>query len=355
MKKLNYIAPICSTGYGITSVNILKHLIKYYDILLSPISHQLSVDNEEDYNLCNSLLDSSKEIDVNAPCLKIWHQFDLAQRVGKGQYFGFPIFELDTFNIKEKNNLNSTDHLLVCSNWAKSVLKNNNINKPITVIPLGVDTTIFNSETESTPYNNPNYIFLSIGKWEIRKSHDILIETFNKAFNINDNVELWLATSNPFLNSEELQYWTNLVENSKLKSKIKIFNRFNSHHDIARLIQYSNCGIYISRAEGWNLELLETIVMNKPVITTNYSGHTEFCNNDNSLLVNITETELAIDNKWFFGNGNWAKIGPDQKDQIINHMRYCYNNRLLTNNGYLNTKNTFTWENTAKLIQQCIS
>lgn len=355
MKKLNYIGPICSTGYGLTSINILKNLIKYYDITLSPISHQLAVDNEEDYNLCDSLLDSKKEIDTTASCLKIWHQFDLAQRVGKGKYFGFPIFELDTFNFKEKNNLNCTDHLLVCSNWAKNIIENNKINKPVTVIPLGVNASIFDADIPDSSYKNPNYIFLTIGKWEIRKGHDVLIETFNKAFEENDNVELWLATSNPFLNQEELQYWINLVENSKLRSKIKIFNRLNSHHDVAKLIKYSNCGVYVSRAEGWNLELLETIVMNKPVIATNYSGHTEFCNSNNSFLVDIQDNESAIDNKWFFGNGNWAKIEKSQKDQIIEHMRYCYKNRILTNNDYLTTKNTFSWENTAKLIEQCIS
>ena len=355
MKKLNYIGPICSTGYGLTSINILKNLIKYYDITLSPISHQLAVDNEEDYNLCNSLLDSQKIIDIHAPCLKIWHQFDLASRIGKGEYFGFPIFELDTFDFKEKNHLNCADHLLVCSNWAKTIIENNKINKPVTVVPLGVDTSIFDANIPESSYQNPNYIFLTIGKWEIRKGHDVLIETFNKAFEENDNVELWLATSNPFLNQEELQYWINLVDNSKLRSKIKIFNRLNSHHDVAKLIKYSNCGVYVSRAEGWNLELLETIVMNKPVIATNYSGHTEFCNSNNSFLVEINDNESAIDNKWFFGNGKWAKIEKTQKDQIIEHMRYCYKNRILTNNDYLGTKNTFSWKNTAKLIEQCIS
>lgn len=355
MKKLNYIAPICSTGYGVVSTNILKRLIKYYDVLLAPISSQLMVDTQEDFDFFSSLLDKSKIIDVNAPCLKIWHQFDLAQRIGKGSYFGFPIFELDSFDYREKNHLSSTDSLLVCSKWAKQILEQNNITKPINVIPLGVDSSIFNAELNIDSYNNPNYIFLTIGKWEIRKGHDVLIETFNKAFELDDNVELWMATNNPFLNEEELKYWTDLVNNSKLKSKIKLFHRLSSHQDVAKLIRYANCGIYISRAEGWNLELLETIIMNKPVIATNYSGHTEFCNSNNSFLVDIDAMEAAIDNKWFFGNGNWAKLGPKQKDQTIEHMRYCYKNRLLTNNDYLNTKNLFTWENSAKLIDQCIS
>jgi hypothetical protein len=167
MKKLNYIAPICSTGYGITAINILKQLVKSYDITLSSINNQIAADSEEELEFFTRLLDKSKEIDVTAPCLKIWHQFDLAQRIGKGTYFGFPIFELDTFDHREKNHLNSTDQLFVCSNWAKTILENNGIKKPVSVIPLGVDLSIFDESIEIQKYDNDNYILNDAG-WHFR-------------------------------------------------------------------------------------------------------------------------------------------------------------------------------------------
>jgi hypothetical protein len=94
--------------------------------------------------------------------------------------------------------------------------------------------------------------------------------------------------------------------------------------------------------------------MNKPVIATDYSAHTEFCNNDNSYLVSIDETEKAIDNKWFHGDGNWAKIGPKQKEQIINYMRDIYRNNINTNLAGIETGNKFTWKNSAKELLRCI-
>ena len=121
------------------------------------------------------------------------------------------------------------------------------------------------------------------------------------------------------------------------------------------MIANSDCGLYPSRAEGWNLELLETMAMNKPVIATNYSAHTEFCNNDNCMLVDIDSTEKAFDNKAFVGQGNWAKIGPNQIEQTINHMRYCYNNKISTNNNGVITANIYSWSNTADEILRCIS
>ena len=57
----------------------------------------------------------------------------------------------------------------------------------------------------------------------------------------------------------------------------------------------ADCGVFLSRAEGWNLGLLEMMAMGKPVITTNYSGHTEFATPANALLVEVPEVEPAKD------------------------------------------------------------
>jgi glycosyltransferase involved in cell wall biosynthesis len=136
--------------------------------------------------------------------------------------------------------------------------------------------------------------------------------------------------------------------------RIKLFNGAKNHKDIASLISQADCGIYPSRAEGWNLELLETMAMNKPTIATNYSAHTEFCTKDNCFLVDITETEKAFDGKAFKNQGNWAKIGQTQIDDIISHMRYVYQNRINTNPSGLRTAELFSWDNTARAIQRCI-
>jgi hypothetical protein len=42
-----------------------------------------------------------------------------------------------------------------------------------------------------------------MGKWEVRKGHDILVELFNDAFMSTDDVELWMCNHNPFYTKEE--------------------------------------------------------------------------------------------------------------------------------------------------------
>lgn len=311
------------------------------------------VDNENDYNLISQLYNNSFLLDPNAPYIKIWHQFDLAQKIGKGKYYAFSFFELDTFNKQELLHLSIPDALFVSSNWAKEILLQNNINSEIHVVPLGVDSNIFNDKYENKN-NNEKYIFLNIGKWEVRKGHDILLELFLKAFPNEQDVELWICASestNSYSSPEDLVKW----KTSYNHPRIKIIPGVETQQDLAKLINLSNCGIFPSRAEGWNLELLEMMSMGKPVITTDYSAHTEFCTNKNSFLVNITELELAFDNKAFKKQGNWAKIGNQQKDQFIEYMRNAYKNRLSSNQNGTDTAKQYSWLNTASTIERCIS
>lgn len=346
---------IGGTGYGHAGLHLLKAFKNknYNNICLSIIGNPYP-ENQSDANMVNEAMLMQASVPYDAATVKIWHQFDLLNRVGKGRYFAYPFFEIDTFNDLEKHHLNFPDVVITSSQWAKTIVEQNNIKRPIKIVPLGVDRSIFFPRKPDNKDKINNYIFMTAGKWEIRKSHDIIIECFNKAFDINDNVELWMATHNIFLNEKQEQEWHSLVQQSKLKNKIKVFPRLPSQIDLANLISYSDCGIYISRAEGWNLELLETMSMGKPVIVTNYSAHTEYCTANNSQLIDIDSTEPAVDNKWFNGSGNWAKIGDSQKDQIVHYMRQAYEQGLNNNPEGLKTAEHFSWENSANTLLRCI-
>lgn len=349
--NINFHAPINDTGYGIASLNILKALVELeHNVSYFPIGNP-SVSSQQDFNISSACFANANTFDPVAPCVKIWHQFDLASRIGRGKYFAYPFFELDTFNEKEKLHLSAPDEIIVSSSWAKDVIINNNIKNKIHIVPLGVDTSIFSAHNNS---NRDKYTFLTIGKWEIRKSHELLPDIFRKAFPKETDVELIILASEHsfYSNKDEIQSWKNLYSTD---ARIKVIPGVETQYHIAQIIANSDCGLYISKAEGWNLELLETMAMNKPVIATNYSSHTEYCNKDNCYLVDIDEIEPAYDGKVFNGQGNWAKIDKKQIDQTINYMRYVYTNKINTNIEGLNTAKTYSWINSAKILSGCIS
>lgn len=350
--NINILSPINQLGYGITGLNIVKELSKNNTVSLFMIG-QPQVTNQNDADIISSCISNSRFFDYNAPCIKIWHQHDMAQFAGRGIKIGFPIFELDTFNDLEKHQLNSLDKIFVCSGWAKDIITNNlQISSDnVFVIPLGVDNNIF--KPSSVPDNSTTRFF-NCGKWEIRKGHDVLVDWFNSAFKEDDNVELYMMCENPFLSESETKEWHTLYKNSKLGSKIHLIPRQNTQEEVYNIMNQMHCGIFPSRAEGWNLELLEMMACGKKVITTNYSAHTEFCNNTNSLLIDTPDREKAYDGKWFHGQGSWAKLTQDCKDKAIHYMKAIHDmnmgSGLYPNSQGITTAKEFTWENTVRRI-----
>lgn len=337
-------SPINSLGYGVAGLNIYKSLSKITETNLWVIG-QPEVSTKEDYEAVTNGLKNAQNWSYDAPCVKIWHQHDMAQFVGRGKRIGFPFFELDQFSDIEKHNLNSLDQILVTSEWGKGVVLDQTNVTNVEVVPLGVNATLF--RPSEYQYSDKT-VFFNAGKWEIRKGHDVLVELFNNAFTKDDDVELWMMCSNPFLSEEETKEWENLYLKSKLGEKIKMIPRLKTHEEVYNIMTNIDCGIFPSRAEGWNLELLECMSCGKQVITTNYSAHREFCDNNNSYLVNICDKELAYDGKWFHGKcGSWAKINQDTKDALVEHMRHVHKNKELNTHGILTGQN-FTWHNSAQ-------
>jgi glycosyltransferase involved in cell wall biosynthesis len=353
--KLNIRGP-CNTflGYGHACFNIMKSLHNIgVDISYFPIGQPRITTS--DVELLQQWIDGQNTFDYNAPSLTIWHENHLAERIGKGKNYALSFFELDTLNDRRQHHLNSVNHIIVPSSWGSVVLKNNNVKTPISVIPMGIDTTVFYPQHKQNNDQQKPYVFLVIGKWEVRKGHDILPQIFNTVFTPSDNVELWMMCDNPFLTQDEIQEWKNYYTQTPLGNKIKFINQVNTDQELANIINQADCGISLSRAEGFDLPLLQMMACGKHVITTNYSAHTEFCNNDNSFLIDIPETEEAYDGKWFGGQsdnrGNWAKLANKQIDQCVDYMKnvyYNYNNQ--TNTSGINTAQNMTWGTCGKKI-----
>lgn len=347
---LNLIAPINNLGYGVAGYNIFRELINMCpDTALYPISRPEFTDSHIEYGIRNqkhTLLS-----DNNRKSVKIWHQNDLHLTVGKGEHIGFPIFELTEFTDQEIISMSHCDKLFVCSEWAKLVIYNQRgwTSPPVHVVPLGVDNDIFQPKLST----RKETIFFNCGKWEKRKGHDVLLECFNRAFTQSDNVELWMMCDNPFIGDMN-RHWQNLYKNSPLGGKIRIIPRQNTHQDVYNIMSQTDCGVFPARAEGWNLELLEMMACGKHVIATNYSAHTEFCNKDNCMLVDIDELEQAKDGVFFSGShGEWGAISENSKEQIVEHMRNAHRlkqafSNTIPNPKGIETANQFTWKHSAQ-------
>lgn len=380
--NLNIVAPINNLSYGIVSANIVHSLTKLgHQVSLFPVNPNNMEGETYLYDSIEKSLANAEMPDFDAPCIRIWHQFNMSQWAGHGRHVGFPIFELDTFNAQERHHLSrGCDTLFVCSKWAIDVCKNNNVIdyklmstqlqawdkipkcKHISVVPLGVNTDVFFPSTIENRRRKTT-IFLNVGKWEVRKGHDKLCDYFNTAFSPNDDVELWMMTESPFLkpysndpNEQTQATWEAKYKNTLMGHKIRFIPRVGSQAEVSDIMRQADCGIFPARAEGWNLDLLEMMACGKMVIATDYSGHTEFCTKENSRLVPINGVELAYAEPWFKGQGNWAVLN-DQG--FIDAMREIHEQKQdgkdLTNEAGITTGKAFSWENTAQSIVSALT
>lgn len=350
---ININAPINTTSYGYVSCNIIKELKKLgHDLRHIPIGG-----NYPDDEIIPSIADVLNRWDYSysAPCLKIWHQHDLNAFYGRGIRIGMPIFELEKFNPVELHSLKNPDELFVCSDWARTVIENE-VQVNAKVVPLGIDDSIF---IPCDLPDNSKTIFGNFGKFETRKGHDVLPEIFNKAFEKDDDVLLVMMPHNFFLTQQEVNEWIKKFKNTKLGDKVVFIDRQKSQRMVYNIMSQIHCGIFPSRAEGWNLEALELLACGRHLIITNATAHTEFCNDQNSNLVEMNSGyEPAKDFKFFDGSFEWRKIGSNEIDQMVEHMRSIHkkvkDGSIELNHNGIETGKKYTWENTAKTIENHI-
>jgi glycosyltransferase involved in cell wall biosynthesis len=349
--NINLSAPINQLGYGVVGTNLLLELSKLNNVCLWPIG---PIDCEEKLiPSIKSNLKNAGSFDYDAPSLRVWHQWDMGLNVGRGKKYGLTFFEMDNLKPNEKHSLDFLDKIFVCSDWAKEVVVKSGINESkVKVIRLGVDQSIFK---ECEIDNVKTTRLLSIGKWEIRKGHDLILDILENTFTPEDDFKLIMCCSNPFLSQEEQDQWISYYEKSKFFDKIVVLkNRLKTQNDVYDLMKKSDIGIFPYRAEAWNLELAEMLSIGKNCIATNYSGPTEYAIESGCYLINPQGTESANDLKWFDGSASWAKLGQNYVDDFSKQLKELHikkqSGNLKKNISGIEFFKNHTWENACKQI-----
>lgn len=358
MKNIHFASPIThQTSYGICGLNLTEQLAKHSSVKLS-ISPIGGV-TYDPFLLEQNLSDLHHQpLDEDIISIVLFHQGMTASHYHPNakKKIAFPIFELDNFQPNELDDLEQADEIVVCSHWAKNVLLQC-FNKPIHVVPLGYNPKVFKFDKQHQNQFEDKTVFLNIGKWEHRKCHGDLAQVFRAAFSPLDQVLLLMCPYNFFLPPQE---------NERLKTEYKkvlgdqvvFYDRLESQFELANI--QGLCDIYIgpSRCEGFGLPVLESQALGKKTIVTNYGGYTEYCNKQNSYLVEIDKLEPAIDGIWFHGQGKWAHLGQRQYEQIIYYLREAHKN--VQTNGHKNhievsnSVSHLTWENAATRLLNII-
>lgn len=351
MKELSLHCPINSLSYGVIGRNLIPELKELgIRVNLFPIG-EISVENKREKEAINWALANTQFSSLDCKTLKIWHQHDMLSEHGQGEKFGFPIFELDTFNKTELESLSKVK-VINCSKWAETICENHKI-KSYGVVPLGYNPETFFPRPISNDLETIK--ILVIGKYEIRKGNwelpDLLIRAIEShKFNFpmtHYYFELNVCCYNPFYTKAENKSWEDYYK-YKLSPycKLNFIERLKTQDDVRELILANHISFLPSHSEGWGLEALETLACGRHLVTTKYAGATEYFDEYDFDI----ELEPAIDGKWFFGQGNWLKFTDKVKDDLVTQLLCAFEECHQENEDGIKIAEKFTWKESARKL-----
>lgn len=239
--------------------------------------------------------------------------------------------------------------LIVISDFVKEVMQKNGVKVPIRTVHCGLDDMIRFAKPNQYPLQTKKkFKFFHNSTARKRKGVDVLLKAYFSEFTKNDDVCLVIKSfPGPDNMVNEL---LNQLRNENSPEVEHIFSPDLTDQQIVDLVNTCDVGVYPSRAEGFGLPIAESMYFRKVTIATNYSSYLDFCNSNNSFLVDY-KLVPAIDSEMVNIGAKWAE--PSQKD-LQAKMRYVFDNfektnkfEKLSNLAHESTKQ-LTWENAAK-------
>jgi hypothetical protein len=320
--KLALNLPINSVSFGQISIMLLRTLFerekagdKSLDLYFFPIGQaDLSSQNvsEEFKAWIQSKVNKAYEsYSRDIPVFKLWHLNGSLESISNKQTL-LSFYELDNPTRVELN-IAKNNNLLLSSQYAIDVF--NVFGVSAKLLPLAFDSFNF-SVSEKKFHSDDRIVFNLCGKFEQRKHHAKIIQTWIKKWGKNSKYFLQCATFNPFLNDQQ--------NNDKIRACVgdKPFN-VNFYPMMRENIVYNdflnsaNIIIGMSGGEGWGLPEFHSVAMGKHAVLLNAHSYKTWATSEMVTFVQPSGKTSSVDNQFFrqgdmFNQGNIFDWNPDE-------------------------------------------
>jgi glycosyltransferase involved in cell wall biosynthesis len=232
----------------------------------------------------------------------------IAPTPGKKTLF-FTMWEATKLPPNGVQNLNAAECIVVPSHWNASCFSAGGVEKPIRVVPLGINTQVF----KYAPMNMEGpCVFGTGGRTEsggMRKGFREIVEAFQKAFPKEADVELWLKAF-PDCKMPEVR-----------DHRIKVIKKFMSEEELAAWFASLTCFVSGSKSEGWGLMQHQALAVGRPLVSVKFGGVAEYFTEEIGYPTNF---QLKPAEGPYAGCGHWAEL--DGK-HLMSQLRRVYENR----------------------------
>jgi tetratricopeptide (TPR) repeat protein/glycosyltransferase involved in cell wall biosynthesis len=274
--------------------------------------------------------------------------------------FGYTVFE-NELSSKSVENAKNYDKVVTASTWDYEKLLTAGINNADLVIQ-GIDPKMFYPDDEKREGNL--FVIFSGGKFEIRKSQDLILKAisilqkkYKDIILVNAWYNVWVESMRLMRYSKYINYeekgstWDDFMNNIYYCNDVDPKRVFTlplvPNKDLRKVYLKSDIGLFPNRCEGGtNLVMMEYMACGKPVVASYNTGHKDILTENNSLMLKeMKEFKLYDSANTLFAD--WEE--PDI-DEIVEKIEFAYNNRNILKDigeAAAKTMKKFTWSNTA--------
>lgn len=235
-------------------------------------------------------------------------------------------FETDRIPAKWVPELNKFAEVWVQSTFNVRTFAESGVKVPLRLIPNFFDIGQYDPKVPklSLPLAK-SYLFLAVFDLQHRKGYDLLLRAFLNEFSPADDAALVLkirSGDGVYKLEKVMQQHPKPV---KKRPAVYIIDQMLSTRELLGLYRACDAFVLPTRGEGWGRPFFEAMLMEMPVIGTNWSGQTDFMNRSNSYLIRVNRLERIQGNEFRLFNGHrWAE--PSVAD-LQTKMRYVFEHR----------------------------
>jgi hypothetical protein len=359
------------SGYGARSRDIVKAIIELdkYDVKIMPqrwgSTPQGFIKDNPEWEFLTKHLLNSPQLPAQP---EIWMQITVPnefQPIGKyniGCTAGIETTIAPAEWIEGCSRMNlilgSSEHTIKVLKESKFEKRDQQTNQPVgyvewkgdsEVIFEGANTDVYKPVKSTFDLSNikEEFAYLFVGHWmqgqlgEDRKNVGLLIKAFYETFkNKSKKPALILKTStvgSSYMDRDELIKRIKMIKDSVKSTNLpNVYLLHGEFTDIEMNEIYNHSKVKamvnLTKGEGFGRPLLEFSLVNKPIITTNWSGHIDYLNPEFVTLLQGTMAKvhpsaannmLLAEAEWF--NVDHGHVGHYLKDVFENYKGYAEN------------------------------
>ncbi len=198
-------------------------------------------------------------------------------------------------------------------------------NKPIQVIPFGVDTNEFKKKEVAGLFDKDSFVIGSIKPLEPLYNTDVLINAFASLKIKHPDQPLKLMIIGE---GSQMEHLKKLSKKLKLQNDITFTGRI-AFSEVSHYFNMLDVLVNISDYESFGVSVIEAMACEKPVVATNTGGLKEIIENSNfgSLVEvgNVEQTAVEIE-KYMLDEELKQTVGKTAREKVV--QKYNWDNNI---------------------------